>query len=130
MNKLSCLSECQIHRLKQWCLNRQDKGFNGRVNKPIDSCYSFWIGATLKLIDMLQFTNYEDNVNYIFETFDDITGGFSKWPGFSPDPLHTFMGICALSLVNFSNFKKIHPALVISQEAYENLKKIHQKWNY
>lgn len=128
MKKLDCLNEYQIHRLKQWCLNRQDKGFNGRVNKPIDSCYSFWIGATLELIEMLQFTNYEGNVNYIFETFDDITGGFSKWPGFSPDPLHTYMGICALSLVKFSNLKKIHPALVISEEAYENLKNIHEKW--
>lgn len=30
-----------------WLLNRQTIGFQGRVNKPEDSCYSFWIGASL-----------------------------------------------------------------------------------
>ncbi len=30
-----------------WLLNRQTMGFQGRVNKPEDTCYSFWIGASL-----------------------------------------------------------------------------------
>ena len=49
MGKLECLSECQTEKLKRWCLNRQTTGFNGRVNKPWDTCYSFWIGSTLKV---------------------------------------------------------------------------------
>ena len=30
-----------------WLLRRQQMGFQGRVNKPEDTCYSFWIGASL-----------------------------------------------------------------------------------
>jgi len=30
-----------------WCLSRQVNGFQGRANKPPDTCYSFWIGAAL-----------------------------------------------------------------------------------
>lgn len=49
MNKLDILDERQIKKLREWCLNRQTTGFNGRVNKPWDTCYSFWIGSTLKV---------------------------------------------------------------------------------
>jgi geranylgeranyl transferase type-1 subunit beta len=42
----------------RWLVNRQvgdekppkdseKGGFNGRVNKPPDTCYSFWVGGTL-----------------------------------------------------------------------------------
>ena len=30
--------------LVHWCVSRQISGFQGRINKPSDSCYSFWIG--------------------------------------------------------------------------------------
>lgn len=49
MGTLNTLTTNQIERLKAWCLNRQTTGFNGRVNKPWDTCYSFWIGSTLKV---------------------------------------------------------------------------------
>lgn len=55
-------------------------------------------------------------------------GGFAKWPSCTPDPLHTFMGLCALSLVEYNSLKKIHPALVITMDAYEHLIEIHKKW--
>lgn len=41
--------------------NLQEDGFNGRPNKPVDSCYSFWIGSALKILDAFQFTNFERN---------------------------------------------------------------------
>lgn len=34
-------------------------GFNGRCNKPADTCYAWWIGATLKVI--IHF-NYEQSL--------------------------------------------------------------------
>ena len=55
----------------------------------------------LKILDALQYSSYKENVNYIFETYNDLTGGFAKWPNCSPDPLHTYMGLCGLSLVNY-----------------------------
>ena len=77
---------------------------------------------------MLQYTNYTENVNYIFETYNTVTGGFAKWPDCPADPLHSFLGICALSLVNYPKYQPIHPALTISMKAFEHIKKLHQKW--
>jgi geranylgeranyl transferase type-1 subunit beta len=37
--------------LIEWLLKRQDGGFHGRINKPDDTCYAFWIGASLKVLD-------------------------------------------------------------------------------
>lgn len=46
----SVLSKHQIERLKNWAVLKQNRGFHGRVNKDDDSCYAFWIGATLSVI--------------------------------------------------------------------------------
>lgn len=32
---------------------RQQNGYHGRPNKPVDTCYSFWVGATLKVREAL-----------------------------------------------------------------------------
>ena len=80
------------------------------------------------MLDALQYTNYTENINYVFETWSPITGGFSKWPDCSPDPLHTYMAVCGLSMVNYPSFLSIHPALVISNRAADNLKRIHELW--
>lgn len=129
MKKLDCLTETQLNRLKLWCLNRQTTGFNGRVNKPWDTCYSFWIGSTLKILDVLQYTNYKENINYVFETYHELIGGFAKWPNCNPDPLHSFMGLCGLSLVDYPNLQPIHSALVITDRAHEHLMKLHSNWS-
>lgn len=44
-----CFSKYNLERLKRWCLIRQKNGFQGRPNKPVDTCYSFWVGASLKV---------------------------------------------------------------------------------
>lgn len=58
MDKLDSLSDTQNDNLKAWCLNRQTTGFNGRINKPSDSCYSFWIGSTLKVFFFKTFCSF------------------------------------------------------------------------
>jgi len=43
-----------IDRLCEWATNRQlelEGGFNGRINKLVDSCYNFWIGSIFEMID-------------------------------------------------------------------------------
>lgn len=50
MNRLDSLGSVRRDRLIRWCLMRQNNGYNGRTNKDNDSCYSFWIGATLNLL--------------------------------------------------------------------------------
>jgi geranylgeranyl transferase type-1 subunit beta len=36
-------------KLIKWCLDRQSTGFQGRPNKQPDTCYCFWIGASLEV---------------------------------------------------------------------------------
>ncbi|CAF1511989.1 unnamed protein product [Adineta steineri] len=116
--------------LIRWCLQRQNEGFNGRPNKPDDSCYSWWIGATLKLLNKDFLINIEQNQIYLHATESKMTGGFSKWPDSTADPLHSCLSLASLSLMNHSKLKSIHPALVVSIDVVDRLKKtIHSKWN-
>lgn len=44
-----------LGRLMEWLSNRQlieEGGFNGRINKLVDSCYNFWQGASFELVDI------------------------------------------------------------------------------
>jgi protein farnesyltransferase subunit beta len=43
-----------VSRLMYWMSQRQVEvlgGFNGRTNKLIDSCYSFWVGAVFNIVN-------------------------------------------------------------------------------
>ncbi|KAF4521030.1 hypothetical protein B566_EDAN002525 [Ephemera danica] len=46
-------SNCDLQALLRWLVNRQmrfEGGFQGRTNKLVDGCYSFWQGATFPLL--------------------------------------------------------------------------------
>ena len=55
---LCCLQETHkinIERLIYWAVNRQmaiEGGFNGRTNKVVDNCYSFWQGSLFRLFNI------------------------------------------------------------------------------
>lgn len=125
----SALSEQQLRSLQRWCLNRQLTGFQGRPNKPIDTCYSFWVGGALKLLGAFQFVDHKENYEFLQSTQDGITGGFCKWPDSDPDPMHAYMGIASLSLMGMEKLAPLQPALNISRRAGEHLKKVHLSWN-
>ncbi|KAJ8718510.1 hypothetical protein PYW08_002747 [Mythimna loreyi] len=127
-NQLDKLSEQQVEGLKRWLLFRQVDGFQGRPNKPVDTCYSFWVGASLKILDMLQYSNYGSNRKYVYETQDTVVGGFSKWPDTCTDPMHTYLGLAGLSLIGESGLLEIEPTLNITKRAYEHLKSLHRQW--
>ena len=81
MDKLTqVLNSKKLERLKRWCLMKQVSGFQGRPNKDPDTCYSFWIGATLKLLNSYHLMNEEENVDFVLSTEDDEVGGLSKFP--------------------------------------------------
>lgn len=55
MGKLEeVFSEKELNRIKRWCIMRQQNGYHGRPNKPVDTCYSFWVGATLKVREIIK----------------------------------------------------------------------------
>lgn len=99
------MDDCiNIPLLLRWCLFNQGNGFCGRVEKPADSCYSFWIGAVLKMIG-----NETDYYSMTYVRFNRIFnilcqsgfGGFSKLP-VNPygDILHGYMCLVGLRFMN------------------------------
>jgi geranylgeranyl transferase type-1 subunit beta len=46
--------------LLTWLMNRQDHGFNGRINKPDDTCYGYWIGCCIEVRGLI-LTDIIDN---------------------------------------------------------------------
>jgi protein farnesyltransferase subunit beta len=44
-----------LGKLLYWATNRQlstEGGFNGRTNKVVDACYTFWVGALFPLLNI------------------------------------------------------------------------------
>ncbi|XP_029208313.2 geranylgeranyl transferase type-1 subunit beta-like isoform X1 [Acropora millepora] len=117
----------ELEQVKRWCLFRQMSGFQGRPNKPVDTCYSFWVGASLKLLGSFCSVDFLSNRDYLISTQASVTGGFSKWPGHTPDALHTYFGLCGLSLMKEPGLREIHAALNITQRAADHLHQLHEK---
>lgn len=86
------MTQEQLDKLVRWCIMRQDGGFNGRPGKPSDTCYSFWIGATLQLLGRANVINPVEDKIFVLSTQDSILGGLSKFENNHPDPLHTYLG--------------------------------------
>ncbi|KAG7156320.1 geranylgeranyl transferase type-1 subunit beta-like [Homarus americanus] len=128
MGKLSsALSNIQKQRLVRWLVSRQDSGgLQGRPNKPPDTCYTFWIGASLKLLGGLDFLNLEALRQFVLSTQDPITGGLAKYPDSHPDGLHTYLGISGLALLGRDCLKPVDPALNISERALKHLHSLHK----
>jgi geranylgeranyl transferase type-1 subunit beta len=96
--------------LVHWCVMRQGLGFQGRINKPSDCCYSFWIGATLTMLGHYDLVDFEMVKGHTLAC-QARTGGFSKIPDVYPDVLHTYMALCGLSLGGDPEVAPIDPAL-------------------
>ena len=98
-------------RLADWFAKRQiaeEGGFNGRVNKLVDSCYNFWQGAAFELLDIAM--KGKGNVNgewlyrqeamqayTIFCCQDANRGGVADKPTTYPDPYHTMYSLAGCS---------------------------------
>lgn len=61
-------------------------------------------------------------------TEDTVVGGFSKWPGSTSDPFHTYFSLCGLTFINEPGLLEIMPSLNISMRAYNRLKELHSNW--
>ncbi|KAJ1502878.1 Geranylgeranyl transferase type-1 subunit beta, partial [Coelomomyces lativittatus] len=110
----------QLDRLICWCLKRQGNGFAGRINKPEDTCYSFWIGASLKILGAFQFVDHVKNSSFLSQ-LQSKHGGFGKEDPEFPDVVHTYFCLAAFSLMNTYPLKinPLIPALNLSQHVYQ-----------
>ncbi|KAK9383644.1 terpenoid cyclases/protein prenyltransferase alpha-alpha toroid [Kockiozyma suomiensis] len=125
-------------------------GFNGRFNKPPDTCYSFWVGGTLAMLPLqngvssLALSDARRNVSFLlYKTQNTRVGGFSKCAGHHPDALHAYLGIAALSLCAetarkagdddevwelLKGLKKLDAALCISYDARQYVEDLRRRW--
>eukprot|EP00124_Ichthyophonus_hoferi_P002010 Ihof_evm4s123 gene=Ihof_evmTU4s123 len=74
----------ELEQLRYWLISRQQTGFQGRPNKPTDSCYSFWVGATLDLLKSYDWVDKEANSGFLRTCQFEKYGGFGKWPDTYP----------------------------------------------
>ncbi|KAG0233544.1 Geranylgeranyl transferase type-1 subunit beta [Actinomortierella wolfii] len=105
----------------KWAVMRQTTGFQGRVNKPTDTCYSFWIGASLKTLGAFGHVNFDLNRGFLFQTQHPDFGGFGKWVDHYPDVMHAYMGVAAMSLMGEPGVQPLDPLLNISRRTRERL---------
>lgn len=77
-------------------------GFCGRPEKLPDSCYSQWIGQSLRILDELEPAHqvhpsvYENLKNFILECQDTQDGGFSDRPDDEADTWHSHFALAFL----------------------------------
>eukprot|EP00124_Ichthyophonus_hoferi_P004880 Ihof_evm1s601 gene=Ihof_evmTU1s601 len=103
-----------LDALIYWATNRQmrfEGGFQGRTNKLVDACYSFWQGGIFPLIDHISRERGLSSVipdkdyvysrvalqQYILLVCQNSQGGFFDKPGKSVDFYHTCYALSGLS---------------------------------
>jgi len=127
-NRLDCLPKKRRSELEYWLLQRQGiSGFQGRPDKPPDSCYSFWVGGALAILGSYDKCDSDMAARFVL-TCQSSYGGFSKWPTSTatPDILHTHYSLAGLSLAceqgsGSGQLREINPLLGITKRATNNI---------
>lgn len=103
--------------LLHWAVHRQmteEGGFQGRCNKLVDSCYSFWVGALFPLLHSVISKSSEPAASflpqdsylflhtalqrYLVVAAQEVRGGFKDKPGKGRDFYHTCYSLSGLSI--------------------------------
>lgn len=122
-----------------WCEQRQldgggdgPGGFQGRVNKAADSCYSYWIGASLAILGVFPQSDQQSTRTFLLGHCQrGKMGGFAKSPDQRyPDLIHSFYSLAWLALSQQQGqgqgkeeevVKALDPLLAIPLEAAERV---------
>ncbi|KAH8310979.1 hypothetical protein KR044_003702 [Drosophila immigrans] len=107
--------KCNKQALLQWILRRQmsyEGGFQGRTNKLVDGCYSFWVGATIPITQATlvgadksmeqTFFDIEALQEYILLCCQKANGGLIDKPGKPQDLYHTCYTLSGVSIAQHS----------------------------
>ena len=108
MDRLSALRS--VPSLIQWAILNQGEGFCGRPEKPQDTCYSFWLGATLQMLGAYDLTAREGNRKFNLSC-QTCRGGFGKQVNGRPDLLHSCYALCGLSFMGLDELAPLEPRL-------------------
>jgi geranylgeranyl transferase type-1 subunit beta len=95
----------------EFCDASDEGAFNGRENKYGDTCYAYWVLGSLSILQQrknpgvgettpLTLIDVDAARGYLLNVTQNQTrGGFAKSDIDDPDPFHTYLGLCALSLL-------------------------------
>jgi len=122
IGKLELLTEEQKLSIIRFCVLRQVAGrggFNGRVNKSADTCYAFWVGATLHILGYDEFIDRNSLSAFLDTTSHPMIGGYSKTPMETPDPLHSYFGICGRIICKNYSRAILKTDLGVSMKVYK-----------
>lgn len=110
----------QQSTLLQWCLRREQEGYEGRTGKDPDTCYCFWVGATIAMLrGDIRETDLQRTRRFILDECQNARyGGFAKFPDGFPDILHSYYSLCWLSMAEDLPIA-LHVPLGISQRKWQ-----------
>lgn len=102
-----------IPHLISWAVQRQlhpEGGFQGRTNKLVDGCYTFWVGAIFPILANFapkvkqaipELYSREYLTSYVLNACQSMSGGLRDKPGKSPDAYHTAYVLSGLSIAQY-----------------------------
>ena len=103
---LGKLDDINLYNCVRFIALRQDDfsgGFSGRTNKLVDSCYSWWLGTSARILaehlKIPPFWNVEAMSRYIIQCCQIHSGGYRDSPPNDPDPFHTCYALAGLCTV-------------------------------
>ena len=121
---LNKLHEIDVNSFIRWLVSRQmtkEGGFNGRTNKLVDSCYSFWQGSIFNLLYMadkslsndmeLLYDQLSLQAYILFACQNTKGGGLVDKPGKYPDLFHTNYASAGLALSQECQIENCNVAL-------------------
>ncbi|TKS76292.1 Protein farnesyltransferase subunit beta [Collichthys lucidus] len=108
---------------------RFEGGFQGRCNKLVDGCYSFWQAGLLPLLHRALFKEGESELSrqrwmfeqqalqeYILLCCQNPTGGLLDKPGKSRDFYHTCYCLSGLSIAQHFGNTDLHHEMILGME--------------
>ena len=102
---LNSINSININKAINWCAKRQmpfSGGFNGRTNKLVDTCYTWWVGAMARTLadeaNIPPFWNDYGISNWVLTVCQSPNGGCFDKPGVKVDLFHTMYGLTGLSV--------------------------------
>ncbi|KAJ4928626.1 hypothetical protein JOQ06_004256, partial [Pogonophryne albipinna] len=116
----------------RWVVSRQmrfEGGFQGRSNKLVDGCYSFWQAGLLPLLHRALFKEGESELSrrrwmfeqqalqeYILLCCQNPGGGLVDKPGKSRDFYHTCYCLSGLSIAQHFGNMDLHHEMILGEE--------------
>jgi len=107
-----------------WLSERQvaaSGGLNGRPEKKEDVCYSWWVLASLKILERDSWIDGNKLREFILSCQDLEDGGIADRPGNVVDIFHTLFGLAGLSVLGEEGLEEVDPRYCMTARVIRKL---------